>query len=54
MPPRNAIDAVRIEELERQCQEYKSVAQAAHVERDKLMELMKVHQKRYTFLTAVL
>ncbi|XP_067933505.1 coiled-coil domain-containing protein 13-like [Watersipora subatra] len=34
------------QELETQCQEYKSLAQAAQVERDKLMELVKVLQKR--------
>ena len=33
-------------ELERQCQEYRSLAQAAEVERDKLMDLIKVLQRR--------
>lgn len=34
------------EQLLKECQEHKSIAQAAEVERDKLMELVKVLQKR--------
>ena len=40
------IDRQALTEIQNQCQEYKTVAQVAEVERDKLMDLMKVLQKR--------
>lgn len=41
-----AVDVHALEELQYQCQEYRTVAQVAEVERDKLMDLMKVLQTR--------
>ncbi|KAL4228803.1 Coiled-coil domain-containing protein 13 [Mactra antiquata] len=40
------VDSQQIAALQYQCQEYKTVAQVAEVERDKLMELMQVLQRR--------
>ncbi|XP_033105847.1 coiled-coil domain-containing protein 13-like [Anneissia japonica] len=38
--------AIDVDELRRQCQEYKSISQVAEVEREKLMELVAILQKR--------
>lgn len=40
------VDSDMVAQLQYQCQEYHTVAQVAEVERDKLMELMKILQSR--------
>ena len=45
----SSVDKQGLTELQNQCHEYKTVAQVAEVERDKLMDLMKVLQHRYNY-----